>query len=89
MKKNKFIWFIILGAIVIGALWVGSWFLIDLNIENSTNTSENYLETVLWGLKRKNECSRMTLIYINMLRIHSDSKAFKNKRFILGFGTTT
>ena len=37
MKKNKFIWFIILGVIVIGALWVGSWFLIDLNIENPTN----------------------------------------------------
>jgi hypothetical protein len=37
MKKNKFIWFIILGVILIGALWVGSWFLIDLNIENPTN----------------------------------------------------
>lgn len=37
MKKNKFIWFIILGVIFIGALWVGSWFLIDLNIENPTN----------------------------------------------------
>ena len=40
MKKNKFIWFIILGAILIGALWVGSWFLIDLNIENPTNRGE-------------------------------------------------
>lgn len=40
MKKNKFIWFIILGAILIGALWVGSWLLIDYNIENSTNRGE-------------------------------------------------
>lgn len=40
MNKNKFIWFIILGTILIGALWVGSWFLIDLNIENSTNRGE-------------------------------------------------
>lgn len=40
MKKNKFIWFIILGVIVIGTLWCGSWLLIDYNIENSTNRGE-------------------------------------------------
>lgn len=37
MKKNKFIWFIILGTILIGILWVGSWFLIDLNIKEPTD----------------------------------------------------
>lgn len=40
MKKNKFICFIILGVIVIGTLWCGSWLLIDYNIENSTNRGE-------------------------------------------------
>lgn len=40
MKKNKFIWFIILGVFVIGTLWCGSWLLIDYNIENSTNRGE-------------------------------------------------
>lgn len=40
MKKNKFVWSIIIGAILIGLLWGGSWFLIDRYIEESTNRGE-------------------------------------------------
>ena len=40
MKKNKFVWSIIIGIILIGLLWGGSWLLIDFNIENSTNRGE-------------------------------------------------
>lgn len=40
MKKNKLIWFIVFGAILIVALWVCSWILIDCNIDSSTNRGE-------------------------------------------------
>lgn len=40
MKKNKLIWFVVLGAILIVGLWLVSWILIDCNIENSTNRGE-------------------------------------------------
>lgn len=40
MKKNKFVWSLIIGTILIGLLWGGSWLLIDFNIENSTNRGE-------------------------------------------------